>query len=268
MRALARATVRASDGVSISYDVRGAGRTALVFVHCWSCSRSYWRNQLDTFAADYRVVSLDLAGHGASGKERASWSVAGLAGDVQAVVEALGLDRVILIGHSMGGPVSLEAARRMPGKVIGVACVDTLHNAEMAMPAAMAEQIAAKLEADFRGATGAFLGSMFAPGADPAVIDWVKAETAKADPKIAVALFRDFPKIDLRKAFSEAKVPIRCVNAAPRPPQSFPTAVAVNRKYADFDAVIVSGVGHYLQLERPAEVNARLGEIFRELDRR
>jgi pimeloyl-ACP methyl ester carboxylesterase len=113
-------TLTAPDGVRIVYDDRGQGATALVFVHCWSCDRTFWREQADVFSDGYRVVTLDLAGHGESGKNRKTWTVAGLGGDVRAVVEKLGLKRVILVGHSMGGPVSLDAARQLRGRVVGV----------------------------------------------------------------------------------------------------------------------------------------------------
>src|SRR5262249_39087570 len=94
---------RSGDGVPVAYDVRGRGSTALVFVHGWCCDRFHWRNQVDAFAPDYRVVAIDLGGHGASGANRKTWDVAALAGDVEAVLRALRLDRVILVGHSMGG---------------------------------------------------------------------------------------------------------------------------------------------------------------------
>src|SRR5262245_6779146 len=115
-----KGTVRADDGVNIVYEIRGKGDTALIFLHGWCGDREYWKNQADVFDPDYRVVTLDQAGHGESGKNRKSWTVSGLAGDVEAVVKALGLKRVILVGHSMGGPVSLIAAKRMPDKVVAV----------------------------------------------------------------------------------------------------------------------------------------------------
>jgi len=55
---------RAVDGLDIAFDVRGHGETALVFVHCWACDRTFWREQLDAFADRYRVVLLDFGGHG------------------------------------------------------------------------------------------------------------------------------------------------------------------------------------------------------------
>ena len=123
--------IEAADGVPIVYDAKGAGETALVFLHCWSCDREFWREQVDVFAEDYRVVAMDLPGHGASGAGREDWSIAGLAEDVRTVVDELGLERVVLVGHSMGGPIALLAAPLLEGRAVGVACVDTLHNAEM-----------------------------------------------------------------------------------------------------------------------------------------
>ncbi|HLE84722.1 MAG TPA: alpha/beta hydrolase [Thermoanaerobaculia bacterium] len=255
------ATVAAPDGVPIVYEVRGeaeAGEPALVFVHCWGCDRTYWREQLDVFAADYRVVAMDLAGHGESGVERETWSVPGLAGDVEAVVDALGLERMILIGHSMGGPVALEAARRMPGRVAGIVAVDTLHNADYEFPPEVVAQLVGAFEADFAGTVEGFIRGMYVEGADPAVVDWTVKKAQATNQEAAIALMRDFGSLDFPAAFAAAKVPIRAINAAPTGPMQPVTEVEINRKYADFDAVLIEGVGHFLQLERPAEFNDHL----------
>src|SRR5437763_1233525 len=106
-----KATIKADDGLSLVYEVRGKGDTALVFLHGWCGDRVWWKHQVDAFAGDYRVVAVDQAGHGESGKDRQKWEVAGLAADVETIVKKLGLKRVILVGHSMGGPVSLAAAK-------------------------------------------------------------------------------------------------------------------------------------------------------------
>src|SRR2546430_274909 len=112
--------VRAADGLNIVCEIRGKAEPALVFLHGWCGDREYWKNQADVFAADYQVVTLDLPGHGESGKARETWTVNALGQDVESMVKALGLKRVILVGHSMGGPIALAAAKRMPGKVVGV----------------------------------------------------------------------------------------------------------------------------------------------------
>jgi pimeloyl-ACP methyl ester carboxylesterase len=59
-----------ADGVPIHYEVHGTGLPALVFVHGWTCDRSYWGRQIGHFARKYQVVAVDLAGHGESGLDR------------------------------------------------------------------------------------------------------------------------------------------------------------------------------------------------------
>ena len=98
----------------------------LVFVHGWSCDSRYWRAQIPYFSQKYRIALVDLAGHGHSGFGRSNYTMGSFGEDVLAVVEALGAEKVILIGHSMGGIVIAEAARLMPEKVLGLIGVDTL----------------------------------------------------------------------------------------------------------------------------------------------
>ena len=119
--------VKSADGVSIAYQVVGSGQPALVFVHGWCCDQSYWDSQVPYFSQRYKVVTIDLAGHGDSGLNRRTWTMAEFGNDVVAVVKELDLDRVVLIGHSMGGFVVAEAERRMPKRVIGLVGADTFH---------------------------------------------------------------------------------------------------------------------------------------------
>jgi pimeloyl-ACP methyl ester carboxylesterase len=258
-------TVRAPDGVRIVYDVRGEGEPSLVFVHCWACDRAFWREQVKVFAKDHRVVTLDLGGHGESGTDRENWTMRGLAHDVKAVVEELKLRRVILIGHSMGGPVALEAAQRMPDRVVGIVAVDTLHDAEFEYPEGMAEQMAARFEADFEGSMKQMVPSMFTEGADAKLVEWVIERACKVHRAAAVALVADLPNFDMKACLSAIEAPLRAINAAPYRPGTLGTDVETNRKYADFDAVIMTGVGHYLHLQKPEEFNDKLREVIGEL---
>ena len=120
-------------------------------MHGWCGDREYWKHQIEVFSADYRVVALDQAGHGESGKGRKAWTADGLAGDVEAVVAALALKRVILVGHSMAGWVALLAAKRMPGTVVAVIGVDTLQNAEFKLPEEVRKSILDGALKDFKG---------------------------------------------------------------------------------------------------------------------
>jgi len=260
-----RGSVAASDGVPIAWESTGSGDPTLVMVHCWACDRTFFREQVSDLSSDHRVVTLDLPGHGESGAGRAEWSVSGLGDDVARVVEELKLDRVVLIGHSMGGPVSLAAARRLEGRVLGVVLIDTVHDAEQAMPREMVERIAGAYEADYEGTMRQFVPMMFPQGADPALPAWVLERALLADRRAAVSLMRAFQDVDSAALLSGAGVPVRAVNAAASPPMIPETKVETNRRYADFDATLIEGVGHYLLLEKPAEVDralrAALGQI-------
>lgn len=260
-------TATAPDGVEVAYETRGTGDTAVVFVHCWACNREFWRDQVQPVAdAGYRVVAIDLPGHGASAAaERAEWTLPGLAADVGAVIEELGVERAILVGHSMGGPVSLETARRLPGTIEGIVCVDTLHDAEFDWPEGMVESTTAQLEVDYRAGIEAFVPQLFQPDADPDLVAWVVDQAVEtADHEATIAMMRAFPSWNPPEAFGAAGVPVRCINAAPGE-QGMPTAIETNRKYADFDATLMEGVGHYPQLERPAEFNELLLGYLEEL---
>jgi pimeloyl-ACP methyl ester carboxylesterase len=106
------------DGERIAYEVRGKGNLAIVLVHGWSCDRSYFQHQLESFSDRYTVVTLDLAGHGESTLGRENYTIALFGADVAAVVRKLDLKRVVLVGHSMGGDVVVAAgaAAQGPGR--------------------------------------------------------------------------------------------------------------------------------------------------------
>jgi pimeloyl-ACP methyl ester carboxylesterase len=262
--AAAPRTARAPDGLAVAYDVRGQGKVAVVLLHCWACDRSFWKEQVEPLSRRFRVVTIDLGGHGASGSDRARFTVSSLGGDVQAVVEALKLDRVVLVGHSMGGAVALDAARRTRGRVAGVVVVDALHDVEKPAPRETVEKLAALYEDDFPGTMAAMVRRMFPPGADPAVVDWVASRAAKARPGPAIAILRDYPDLDLARWMESAAVPVRAIQSGP--PLSPVTRIGVNRRHGDYDASFMDGVGHYPMLERPAEFNRRLeaaiGEVL------
>ncbi len=80
-------------------------------MHGWSCDARYWRSQVPAFSRNHRVIVPDLAGHGHSGTSRTKYTMNAFGEDVQAVIQAAGSRRVILIGHSMGGSVIAEDER-------------------------------------------------------------------------------------------------------------------------------------------------------------
>jgi sigma-B regulation protein RsbQ len=260
-----KGTVKADDGLSVVYEVRGKGDTAIVFLHGWCGDREYWKHQVDVFAADYCVVALDQAGHGESGKNRKTWSVESLAGDVEAVAKALGLKKVILVGHSMGGPVALIAAKRMPDQVVAVIGVDILQNAEFKMPEEVTRKFLEGFEKDFKVTMHAGFGGLVPEKVDPDLKKWLVSKAEAQDEKMALGLMRDLSKLDNKVLLKEAKKPVRCINSAGGFQFHIPTDVAINKKYADYDAVTIDAVGHYPMLEKPAEFNQKLRAVLKEL---
>jgi sigma-B regulation protein RsbQ len=256
--------VPASDGVPIHYSVTGKGEPALVFIHCWTCNRSFWENQVAEFSKTYRVVTIDLPGHGESGQGRKTWSVESFGDDVKTVVTKLGLKRVVLVGSSMGGPIALEATRRMPDRVIAIVPVDTLQNVEDKLPPEQLDAVFKQMEADFKNATTSLLNQFFfSPTTPPAVRERVINTTVSTKPDVAIPMLRAVFSYDPVPAMKEIKVPIRAINA-----DRVPTNVEANRKYApQFDVVIIKGTGHYPMLEDPARFNQMLADILHNLPR-
>lgn len=259
------AVVNASDGVPIHYSVQGTGEPALVFVHCWNCDRNLWENQVAEFSKKHRVVTIDLPGHGKSGQDRKNWSIESYGEDVKTVVTKLDLKRVVLVGSSMGGPISLEAARRMPDRVVGLVPVDTLQNIESKVPPEQLEAVFKQLQADYKTAVTGILNQLFfGPKTPAAVKARVIAETTARPPELALTILKAILSYDSAPALREIKVPIRAINA-----DLVPTDLQVNRKYApQFDAVVMEGSGHYPMLEDPVTFNRHLAEFLQSLPRK
>jgi pimeloyl-ACP methyl ester carboxylesterase len=262
--------VPSADGVSIHYLSAGPGRgadpaaPALVLIHCWSCDATYWTRELARFSAQRRVVAVDLGGHGESGMGRERWTMQAFGEDVAAVVRALDLKKVILVGHSMGGFVMLEAARRLPGTVVGMIAVDTLHDVEETWDGeAMAKYVAA-LENDFPATVKKQMASYFHPAADPALVDRVTSDMAAEPKQVGVSAFRELLAYRPDRALDALHLPLRAINSA-----RIPTNVEADRRHSPgFDYVALDGTGHWPMFEVPAAFEAALARWVDELSAR
>jgi pimeloyl-ACP methyl ester carboxylesterase len=246
---------RSADGVPIHFEVAGAGEPTLVLIHGWAFDRRLWTDEARRLGGRHRVVTLDLAGHGQSGGQRERWTMAAFGEDVRAVTEAVDAKEAVLVAHSMGGPVALEAARRMPERVRGVVLVDTLLDVEAQLPSEQVQAMAAQLEADYAGVTTKMANDyLFTPATPPAVRDRVLGHALALAPAVSIALLRAAWAYDPRPALAAISAPIRAVSA-----DKFPTNVEGNRRHMPgYDAAIVPGTGHYPMLEDPAAFAAAL----------
>lgn len=262
-RCAPRHTVVSADGIQISFNVQGSGTPALVFVHGWCCDKTYWDAQVPFFSKRYKVVTIDLAGHGESGLERKDYTMTAFGEDVEAVVDKLGLDNVVLIGHSMGGAVILEAAQRLPERVIGIVGADTFHNVEQKVKM---DELMALFRADFAETTADFVRAMFTPTSDSVLVEKIVADMSAAPQQVglgAVEALLNYRNSELTRALQQVRAPIRCINS-----DRNPTDVEAGRRYASsFEVALMSGVGHFVMLEDPETFNRLLDEAVAEFVR-
>ena len=165
----------------------------------------------------------------------------------------------------MGGPVALAAAKKMPKVVVAVIGVDTLQDAEMKRSEEMVKPFIEAFEKDFKGTMSMGMDGLLGAKTDPELKKWIVSRAEAQDPKMAVPLMRNLMALDPKPLLKDAKVPVRCINSAGGYQWFTPTAVATNKKYADFDAVLIESVGHYPMLEKPEEFNKKLAEVLKEL---
>ncbi|MGD9860857.1 MAG: alpha/beta fold hydrolase [Marinobacterium sp.] len=256
------------DAEHIAYDVAGEGETALIFVHGWSCDGRYWQEQVPVFAKDYRVITVDLAGHGHSSLERSDYSMLSFAQDVKAVMDRENIGRAVLIGHSMGGGVIAEAAKLMPKRVVGIVGVDTLQNVAQRTPESVIEEMVTPFESDFRTATQGFVSQMFPAGTDQQLMNWIKEDMSSAPKAPALSAFRNYlgqyVSGDAAAVFKDVSVPVVSINA-----RLWPTAFEENQNYIkDYQLLYIEESGHFPMLERPDAFNALLQQAIDAIEMR
>lgn len=256
-----RKTCVADDGVQIVYSVTGSGRIGLVFVHGGLADRRFWDHELRSFADQYRVVAPDLAGHGESGVNRKKWSIAAFGNDVRGVIEAEHLEKVVIFGNSLGGPVAIEAARQLPGRVLGVVGIDTFQSLSYRMSADQAASQAEAFRADYAGSLRAMVRQLFHSDADPSVVADAEARMARTAPAVAYEMFMSFAGYTPAESARDLTVPLRAING-----DLYPTDVDGVRKIKrDFEVIVMPHMGHYPMLERPEEFDERVIEVLRGL---
>lgn len=256
-------TALSEDQVPIRFRVYGEGDPALIFVHCWACDGSYWDQQIDAFKARYTVVTLDLAGHGESGTTRGDWSIPAFGADVAAVAARIPDRQLVLVGHSMGGPVALEATRRLRDVVIGIVGVDTFTN--IGLPPLTPRELEQRLEPyrrDFAGTTrDNVMQRFFTPTSNPELVRQIADDMASQPPGIGIGAMIGMNTMNYAATLGDISVPIVAINS-----DRLPTDVERIRLHAPtFRLKLMRGAGHFLMIEEAARFNALLDETVQEL---
>jgi pimeloyl-ACP methyl ester carboxylesterase len=251
------------------YELSGDGSPSVVLVHGFACDHTDWTAQVQALSERHRVVTCDLRGHGCTPGKPQDCSIETYGADVAELVMSLRLAPAVLVGHSMGCRVVLEAARKRPGAVAGLVLIDgslTGNGAPEAAEQGMREQIAAK---GFRAFSEDFFRDMFPVPFDRS--HEIIERACKLPVETGLALFPRISRWDaqyMNAALAAVQVPLMVIQStymgarlrreSLQAGQSSPWLDRV-RKYAPNAHVeIIFGAGHFVHMEMAEQVNALL----------
>jgi pimeloyl-ACP methyl ester carboxylesterase len=242
-------------GTTLAYEDRGAGKPAFVFVHGWTCNRTFFAPQAEHFVRQHRVVSIDLRGHGESDKPQGPYTRAQDADDIAYVIEHLSLGPVVAVGHSMGGTSVLQLAAAHPTSVAAIVMVDPAPFVRPPELRAATESMVAAIEAGNQEPRRQFIANhLFLPSSDRKLVEAVLAVMLATPSHVAASAMRG----DL--AFNGPAVAAQCtvpaLHLAATPPFNPP------HRMSEWLPTVVNGwtvgAGHFNQLEVPNQVNAMI----------
>ena len=247
----------AVDGAKVHWTSKGSGGEAVILVHGWTCDETSWDSQIPELSRKYRVITLDLPGHGKSDPPKdGKFSMTVFARAVEAVRAEAKIDKAVLVGHSMGTPVIREYARRYPQHVAGLVPVDGLLiiGAAGAPGRGGAPNPAAMTGPDGMKARESMIRGMFTPATPAAIQQHVlKMMLAAPEATAAGAMTATFDTASLNN--EQSTVPVLGIYAG-----NSPMANRENLKkiFPNSEYVQVAGTGHFVMMERPEEFNRLL----------
>jgi pimeloyl-ACP methyl ester carboxylesterase len=244
----------------------GSGTPPLVFVHGFACSHEDWLQQIDFFRKSNEVVACDLRGHGLTPGRPEECTIENFGGDVAALLNNLDLPRSILVGHSMGCRVVLQAAQLAPERVAGLVLVDGSRTGTGDPAAAEA---AARAAVDKTGypafAEHLFRQMFFQPSAlADAIVKRAVRQSAGFGPSLWPAMARwDAAKMDA--ALAAVKAPVLVIQTTTRNAElkrsmlkageSSPYLDLLRKSLKNPKIEVLPGLGHFPQLEDANAVN-------------
>ncbi len=246
---LSAATV---DGVKLHWSSAGKGKQTVILVHGWTCDETSWKMQVPALAEKYRVVTLDLPGHGQSGSPKdGKFSMDLFARAVEAVRVEAKADKVVLVGHSMGTPVIRQYARLYPQHVAGLVLVDGLVKINPGGPAPQPAQMSGP---DGLKAREAMIKSMFGPSTVPAEQEHIlKMMLAPPESTATGAMLATFDASNWKD--DVMTMPVLGIYAE----KSRLGDREYSRKiFPKFEYVEVPGTGHFVMIDKPEEFNRLL----------
>jgi pimeloyl-ACP methyl ester carboxylesterase len=228
---------------------RGARRPPLVCIHGAGASSVVWMDTVRRLAPRRRVVAIDLPGHGQSDlwHPPSDVTIAMYADAVGTVCRALGIERAVLVGHSMGGQIALDAAARWPERVAGVFVVAS------AGAIAVGAGLLATLAEDPARFPEKLRPLLWSPSTPRDLVDRWTGLLSSAEAAITRADLVAVGAYDGLKAAARLRAPLFALAGADDlmvPPASVRDLVGVVRG-AQADLAIVPRAGHLPMIEQP-----------------
>lgn len=250
------------DGAKLCYrEARGSG-PELLLIHGWCCDHTYFEPQFAHFSArGWRVVAVDLRGHGASDKPVQDYTMAGFADDVAWLAGRIGLARPLVVGHSMGGVVACEVAGRNPEFASGLVMLDS---AIVLSPEARAgiARLAEALKGDgWSAAIRDYVSSvLLLPTDDPARSRSILDDMAAGPQHVAASAMAGLGGYVSEPAAAAVRVPALYIAADEAVPRADRERLQRLIPHLSFGQTV--GSGHFCQLEVPEQVNAMLDRFI------
>ena len=252
----ALASAASVDGIPIHSTVRGSGPKTIVFVHGWTCDGSSWRYQVPFFKKNYRVITLDLPGHGKSGSPKdGPLTMELFAKAIEAVRVEAKAEKIVLVGHSMGTPVIRQYARLYPSNVAALVPVDGVLHLSGSPNAPNPERV--------KGTDGlknreTMIRGMFGQSATPAIQTRIlKMMLAAPETTAYQAMAATFAAPNWTEdSFSVPAIGIYADHSAADDPEYF------KKIFPNGSTVEVPGTGHFVMLEKPQEFNNLLADFL------
>lgn len=248
------------DGIRLHYEEHGAGRP-LVFVHGWGTSGRVWDGQVVDLMTDHRVITVDWRGCGRSDRPATGYTIAQVARDILEFIETLALDKPVLIGSSIAGAFTVEAALAAPDVIGAVIPVDAGMHHFSGMREAT-DKLLTDLRADRAGTLAGFVPQWYRPGTGAALIDRTVRQLLTSTLRID-ELIADQADYDPRSRLGRVRVPTMFLHGE----LDTEVPLDVPRECADLipDArlTVIEGAGHMSQQDRTERFNQALREALR-----
>ncbi len=251
----------------------------LIFVHPYLGDHTIWRHQIAFFESRFACHAADLPGHGSRASEGEALSVERLAESIKNLVQRKNLSDVVLIGHSLGCRVVLEAQRQLAQQVIGVVLIDGSVVGVRGPSSIEAYESAIRNEG-YWSWVDRFFSDVFCGDAEPDEKQDILDLTRKVAPEAAQDLFKSVLNWDHKElipALNQCTAQILLLQSTDidtvthrrrslRSDELSVLQTIVRREQPNAKYRTFEGLGHYLMLENPTLINDAICQFAEQLD--